>query len=128
MISLYVMYFGVALALMGSVELTFRERAFRFWLKWFRHRFFSLHGVLLIALGFPLTFYKGAWSTFVFIVGLVMVLTGPFILIYPEKMRKSFDDISQEAGDGALRGLVAFDAFARVAIGAAFAWCAMLPA
>lgn len=110
---------------MGSVELTLREHAFRFWMRWFGHRLFFLHGAVLIVLGFPLTFYNGKWSTFVFIAGLLMVLTGPFILIYPEKIRTSFDEIAEEAGEESLRGLVVFDAAVRVVAGVLFIYCAL---
>lgn len=123
MISLYVLILGTVFTAMGSAELTFRERAFRFWMGWFAHRLFFLHGAVLIALGFPLTFYDGKWSAFVFIVGLIMVLTGPFMLIYPEKIRESFSEISSEAGEESLRGLVVFDAAVRVVVGLLFIYC-----
>ncbi len=125
MISLYVLTLGIIFASMGSVELTLRERAFRFWMRWFNHRLFFMHGAALIILGFPLTFYNGKWSAFVFIVGLVMVLTGPFILIYPEKIRNSFSEIGSEAGEESLRGLVVFDAAVRVVAGILFVYCTL---
>lgn len=125
MISLYVLILGIVFAVMGSAELTLRERSFRFWMRWFAHRMFFLHGAVLIALGFPLTFYSGKWSAFVFIVGLFMVLTGPFILIYPEKIRESFSEISSGVGEESLRGLVVFDAAVRVVVGMLFVYCAL---
>ena len=125
MITTYVLVLGILLALTGSTELTFRERAFRFWMRWFSHRLFFLHGALLIVMGFPLTFYNGKWSTFVFITGLVMVMTGPFLLVYPEKFRNNVGEMEQQTGEGAIRGLLIFDAAVRVIVGTLLVYCVL---
>lgn len=125
MISLYVIALGILLAFMGAFELYLRERSFQFWIQWFTHRLFFLHGIILILLGFPLTFYNGKWSTFVFLVGLFMVITGPFVIIYPEKIRESLGEISSEMGEETVRRLVLFDSAVRLIIGITFLYCAL---
>jgi hypothetical protein len=111
---------------MGALELFLREQSYRFWMRWFNNRFFFLHGIILVALGFPLTFYNGQWSTFVFIVGLFMVVTGPFVIIYPEKIRESFSEISLEMGEEAVKWLVLFDSAVRLVIGIVLLYCALV--
>ena len=125
MITAYVLVLGIILSLTGSVELTLRERAFRFWTRWFSHRLFFLHGALLIITGFPLTFYNGKWSTFVFITGLVLVLTGPFLLVYPDMIKSNIDEITRETGESAIRGLVIFDAVVRIIVGTLLLYCVL---
>ncbi len=125
MISLYVIALGTLFFFMGTAELCLRKRFFQFWMRWFAHRLFFLHGIILVLLGFPLTFYNGKWSTFVFLVGLFMVITGPFVIIYPEKIRESFEDISLEMGEDTVRRLVLFDSAVRLIIGIIFLYCAI---
>lgn len=124
-ISLYVIALGIVFSMMGIVEMILREQSYRFWMQWFSHRLFFLHGVLLVILGFPLTFYNGKWSPFVFGVGLFMVITGPFIIIYPEKIRESFGEISTEMGEDAVKRLVLFDSAVRFVVGLVFLYCAL---
>lgn len=121
----YVLAIGALFSLMGALELAIRERSYRFWMRWFAHRLFFIHGILLVSLGFPLTFYNGKWSTFVFIVGLFMVITGPFVIIYPEKIRESFEEISSEMGEDVVKKLVLFDSATRLVIGIIFLYCAL---
>ncbi len=125
MIFIYVIALGGLFSLMGAIELFLRERSFRFWMRWFAHRLFFLHGIILVLLGFPLTFYNGKWSTFVFIVGLFMVITGPFVIVYPEKIRESFGEISSEMGEETVKKLVLFDSAVRLIIGIIFLYCAL---
>ncbi|MCX7679067.1 MAG: hypothetical protein N2316_07585 [Spirochaetes bacterium] len=124
-ISLYVIVLGILFTAMGITEIALRQQSYKFWMRWFSHKLFFLHGVALVLLGFPLTFYNGKWSTFVFIVGLFMVITGPFIIIYPKKIRESFDEISAEMGEGAVQQLVLFDSAMRLVIGMVFVYCAL---
>lgn len=125
MIFIYVIALGALFSLMGTIELFLRESSFRFWMRWFEHRLFFLHGIILVLLGFPLTFYNGKWSTFVFIVGLFMVITGPFVIIYPEKIRESFGEISSEMGEETVKKLILFDSAVRLIIGIIFLYCAL---
>jgi len=91
---LFFKYFIITLAsiqaALGIAELTAPSMMYGFWRKWVSSRFFFIHGMLLIVAGFPLTVYKGEFSGVLFIIGLVIVLSGPFVLIYPEKIKKSF--------------------------------------
>jgi len=120
LIERFVLYAGIFLVSAGSLELVFSRQAYRFWEKWVASRFFPLHGILLIAAGLPLTAYSGTFSTFIFIVGLTVVFTGPFVLLYPEKIRSSFRDVSREEGEIFQRRLVRFDGILRILCGVVF--------
>jgi hypothetical protein len=123
MLSLYILVFGVVLIITGTVELVMPARMFAFWKAWVGNRFFFLHGAFLIALGFPLTCYNNApMSTFVFGFGLVLVFTGPFLLIYANRIRKLFTATTTDMDESSIRHLVFFDAGIRLIIGAAFVY------
>jgi len=117
LISKYIFALGAGLIILGGIEFILPVRAFQFWKKWSAHRLFFLHGILLIAVGFPLTVYKGAYSTVIFIIGLFFVLSGPFILLYPEKIGSTFQTASDEMGGEIEKKLIYFEAFFRVAAG-----------
>ncbi len=120
MINTYILGLGIALAALGTIELSFPERAFRAWKRWVENRFFPLHGVLLIAVGFPLTFYRGPFAGAVFSVGLFIVVTAPFIIVYPEKIRKMFHEVDSGISPAGIKTMVLFEAFVRIAVGALF--------
>ena len=84
------------------------------------HRFFPVHGLILIVAGMPLTVYSGTFSTFIFVFGVTVVLTGPFILLYPEKVRASFKEAAVLEGENFRSYLVRFDAIVRLFCGIVF--------
>lgn len=114
----YVPVLGAVLTLVGVLELTFPARAFAFWRDWARHRLFSIYGFALVALGFPLTIYDGPLSGIIFVFGIITMLMGPFIILYPHKFREIYDDMEAEMdGDSMLR-LLRAEAMLRVVMGA----------
>ena len=120
MLGLYVFTFGVVASAIGIGELLMPGKAFFLWKKWAGNRFFFLHGLMLIAAGFPLTFYKGVFSTAIFAVGLIIVLTGPFILLYPEKVRDMFETMAAEMPDQGIQRIVIFEGVIRTMAGMLF--------
>ena len=106
------------LIIMGAVELVVPPRAFGLWKSWVFNRYFFLHGSLLIAGGFPLTIYEGPLSTIIFIFGIIAVLTGPFVLIYPDKIRHMFQAMSEEMKDGDIKKVIYIEGSLRIAAGA----------
>lgn len=95
-------------------------RAFLMWKKWVSGRFFPVHGVMLIITGLPLTIYKGYLSSIIFYIGLLIVFMGPFVLIYPEKIQKVFDDSENVFKQKDIKIMIYFDAFFRFASGTIF--------
>jgi hypothetical protein len=63
-------------------------KSFLTWKEWISCRFFRFHGAALIVIGFPLTIYNGYLSSVIFLIGLVVVFTGPVILIYRKRSAK----------------------------------------
>ncbi|HQO01606.1 MAG TPA: hypothetical protein PLI62_05000 [Spirochaetota bacterium] len=120
MLGLYVFTFGVVASAIGIGELLMPGKAFLLWKKWAGNRFFFLHGLMLISAGFPLTFYKGVFSTAIFAVGLIIVLTGPFILLYPEKVRDMFETMAAEMPDQGIQRIVIFEGVIRTMAGMLF--------
>ena len=118
MIPLYILILGIFLVFLGAVELTIPLRAFRFWKSWVFKRYFFLHGSVLIAAGFPLTIYQGPLSTLLFIIGIFAVLTGPFVLIYPEKIRHMFQAMSEDMKDSDIKKMIYIEGSLRIAAGA----------
>ena len=93
---------------------------FNLWLRWINNKLYFLHGVLLILGGFPLTVYSGRFSGIIFAIGLMVVFTGPFVLIYPEKIRGMFNAIAGEPDLKKIRGFILIDASLRVVSGIFF--------
>lgn len=118
MIDIYVSILGAAMVALGTAEFTGPQMAFSLWRRWAAHRLFFLHGALLIGAGFPLVLYRGPLSTPILIIGVVIVLTGPFILIYPEKFRAMFNSIEEEMGAERVPTLMRMESIIRIALGA----------
>lgn len=118
MISIYILILGIILFCIGCAEMLAPLRAFDFWKGWVSTKFFFLHGALLILAGFPLTVYQGPLSTVLFIFGLLAVLVGPFVLIYPEKFRQMFLAMSEEMKDKDIRKIIFAEGLLRMAAGA----------
>ena len=117
MINYFILFFGIIQLIIAFVEITMPYRSFLSWKTWISCRFFPFHGVALIIVGFPLTIYKGYLSSVIFLIGLVVVLTGPVILIYPEKIREAFSFSSETFQEVSLKKIVRFDAVMRMAAG-----------
>jgi hypothetical protein len=89
------------------------------WIKISSSRLYFLYGIALIVAGFPLTLVPSSnpLSTPLFIVGLIVVFSGPFILIYPEKIKNIFFQGLEELGQTGSRFALIIDAIARIATG-----------
>lgn len=124
-INIYVLAFGIALVAIAAAELFYPAAAFRLWRGWVSHNLFRLHGLVLVASGFPLTLFRGAMHGGVFALGFVIVLTAPFILIYPEKIRRMFETISLEMDEDGVRRVMYIEAFVRAAAGIFFITAAL---
>jgi hypothetical protein len=120
LINLYVAVLGAGMICLGAVELVFPARFFRFWEAWSSHRMFFIHGIILVIGGFPLTAYRGAFSAFIFIIGVFFVISGPFIIIYPGKFGRTFEAASREMTGNARNRLIYLEALFRIAGGSIF--------
>lgn len=118
MLALYVLILGIILAIIGGMEIIAPQKAFTIWRRWVSHRLFFLHGSLLIIAGFPLTIYNGPLATVIFIIGLFAVLTGPFVLIYPDTIRQMFRAMAEEIKDGDIKKIIFTEGALRIAAGA----------
>lgn len=115
----YILVFGIIVVFMGLLEIIFPQWMLSFWVSWTTSKWFFLHGIILIAAGFPLTLvpHHNPLSTPLFIVGMIVVFSGPFILIYPEKIRNLFIQGLDELGQTGSRFALIVDAIARIAAG-----------
>ncbi len=114
MISLFILSFGLIQLVISIVEMAIPYKSFLAWKAWILCRFFPFHGAALIVIGFPLTIYNGYLSSLIFIIGLIVVFTGPVILIYPEKIREAFIYSENSFGEGGLKKIIRFDACMRI--------------
>jgi hypothetical protein len=119
MLLYYLLTLGIFLACAGTFEICLPLKAFAFWKKWSSSKFFFLHGILLIAAGFPLTIYTGPLSWLIFVMGLLAVLTGPFVLIYPDKFKMMFGAAAEELKDPTIKKMVVAEGAVRIAVGTA---------
>jgi hypothetical protein len=121
MISVYILVLGLAAIAVGLFEALQPLRALGLWKQWIAHRYFFLHGGLLIALGLPLTCGDGTLiGKIIFTMGLIMVFTGPFILLYAGRIRRMFMSVTAEMDGPALKRLICIDAAVRISAGAIF--------
>ncbi len=120
-VEIYIAAAGIMLILMAVFEFFRPERAFYFFQRYVFYRYFPLHGLFLIAAGFPMILYRGTLSNIIFVIGVITILTGPFILFYPEKIRNLFAGITEEMGHAEIRRLIYADASLRLLLGALFA-------
>jgi hypothetical protein len=98
------------IALMGFFS---PYRTFLMWKTWVLNKFFPMHGIALIFAGLPLTVYKGYLSSLIFVIGLIVVFTGPFIIIYPEKFQKIFENSDEIFNQKEIKTMIFLDAFLR---------------
>ncbi len=117
-ITRYVFGFGILLIIMGCIEMLMPMKAFLFWGRWAANRYFFIHGLLLIVFGFPLTMYHGRFETVIFIIGIFIVFSGPFILLFPDRFKKTFEMAEEEmGGEVGQKRLIYFEAIVRIAAG-----------
>lgn len=120
MFKYFLMVIGTTQITMALLGIFFPLRAFSMWEKWVSFRFFPLHGIALIFIGMPLTVYKGYLSTVIFYIGLLVVFSGPFILIYPEKIRKVFSNSGDMFKSRDIKIMIYVDALFRFSTGIIF--------
>ena len=120
--SLYILVLGAALMIISAVEFMATKKIYRLWKAWIFHPLFPFHGLLLACGGLPLTFFRDTVSgKIMFCIGLVVVLTGPFILLFPGRIRNIFAMTELELREeGEPEGLVYFDAVIKGAAGIFF--------
>jgi len=116
----YILSVGVFLIVLGCLESGFPVKAFNTWKMWSSHRLFFFHGIFLIAAGLPITLFDGFLSGLVFVIGCIVVLTGPFILLYPEKINEMFHSVSAEMNEQGIKRIVYFEAVIRILTGVLF--------
>ena len=116
----FLLIIGSTQIIIALIESVFPQRAFQAWVKWVSNRFFPFHGIGLIFIGLPLTAYRGHLSSVIFYIGIFIVFTGPFILIYPEKIRKVFSDSGEIFKNNEIKMMIYVDAFFRLCIGSIF--------
>jgi hypothetical protein len=109
----FLIIIGMTQSLLAIIGFFFPYRTFMVWKKWAMSRFFPMHGVTLILVGLPLTVYKGYMSSIIFVIGLFIVFTGPFILIYPEKVKSIFEKSDEVFSSTEIKAMIFLDAFLR---------------
>lgn len=116
--NLFYKYFILILAsiqgTIGLAELLAPPRMYKVLKKLISSKYFFIYGFLLICAGFPLTLYKGELSGILFYIGLFIVLTGPFVIIYPDKLKNSFHEAEIEIKSESLYKFIYFEAFIRI--------------
>lgn len=121
MLDKYLLILGIFLTAIGTIEVFLPFKIFALWKKWISNRLFFLHGLVLIITGMPLTCYKHrSVENAIFIIGIVIVFTGPFVLFYADKIKHVFIASAEEMHKKAIRNIMFFDGAMRIAIGSFF--------
>lgn len=124
MLIFYIMILGTGFLAIGLAEFVMPVKIFMIWKKWVNHKMFPVHGLFLILVGFPLTIYSGPISWVIFSIGLIIVFTGPFILLYPERMRMVFGSIQTAPDDEkSVKKIMYLDGVTRLVLGFTLAAC-----
>jgi hypothetical protein len=117
----YILSLGIALIVLCFVELAIPKKIYSIWKQWISHRFFRIHGILIIFGGLPLTFFReGISGKIMFCIGIFVVFMGPFILLFPNKMRDLYLSAETSIEDEDKKGIIYFDAVTRGISGAIF--------
>lgn len=116
----FLIIIGMTQILIALLEISSPLRGFLMWQRWVINRLFPFHGLALIFIGLPLTVFKGYLSSIIFYIGLLIVLTGPVILIYPEKIQKTFSSSSESFSDKEKKIMIYIDSVFRLCIGIIF--------
>lgn len=121
--SIYVLVLGIALVLFSIIECVIPRIIMTVWEKWINSPLFFLHGFLLAVGGLPLTFFRDSISGKIMMaVGIFVILTGAFIIIYPDRIRKYFLLTESEVEDEDRKGLAYIDAVVHAFSGILFIW------
>jgi hypothetical protein len=116
-LSMYVFFLGIILILFSLTELILPDKLYSLQKRWIQHPLFPLHGLLLMIGGFPLLVFRETLSGKIMMgIGLVVVFSGPFILIFPDKMQNIFLHTDKEI-EGNRRTLIYIDAIVRFLCG-----------
>ncbi len=82
----YIFSLAILLFFISLIELFFPSKVFELWMKWIDSKFFRFQGIVYMIGGFPLTQIHHTIAGYImFVMGIIVVLMGPFILFYPEK-------------------------------------------
>jgi hypothetical protein len=112
--SYYVLFLGILLVLLSIIECFIPAKSYSFWKKWIHHPLYPLHGIILTLGGLPLTFFRDGISGKIMMgIGIFLVITGPFIFLFPGRMRAFFTTTESEIGEEDRAHLVYFDAIIR---------------
>jgi hypothetical protein len=111
---------GLFQIILAIIELLFPQRIFSIWKKFILSRFYPGYGIILILIGLPLTAYKGYLSLVILFIALFIVFSGAFILFYPEKIRRSFNESEEIFNNKTIKLLIYFEALLRICAGAVF--------
>lgn len=115
----YILFLGTSIFITGLIELISPKMMLKFWILLISSKLFWIYGIILIILGFPLTLLTShILSIPVFIIGLCMVFLGPFIIIYPDKIRNLFIQSLDELSPKGNLLILHIDAIAHMTIGA----------
>ena len=119
MLMIFILIVGIYVITIGLLELVMPARMLQLWIKISSSRLYFLYGIVLILVGFPLTQVppSNPLSTPLFVIGLIVVFSGPFILIYPEKIKNIFFQGLEELGQTGSRFALIIDAIARIVTG-----------
>jgi len=122
-LSYYVLFLGIALIVLCIIQLLIPKRVYTLWKKWISHRFFRIHGAVIILGGLPLTVFRdGIAGKIMFCIGIFVVFMGPFILFFPNKMRDLYIRTESDLEEGDKKGIIYFDAITRGISGAIFVY------
>ncbi|MGL4370392.1 MAG: hypothetical protein ACRCUT_12095, partial [Spirochaetota bacterium] len=88
---------------------------------WIGHTLFRFHGLLLMTGGFPLTLFRDTLpGKIMMVIGILVIFTGPFLLLFPEKITEAFSMMEAEMKDDDKTGMIYFDACVRACAGIFF--------
>jgi hypothetical protein len=114
--SIYLFTLGAVLFFQALLEFFFPEKMYGLQRSWIFCRWYPLHGIILSAGALPLTFFRDtAAGKAMMAAGIVVVLTGPFIFFYTEKVREIFKETEEEIGANRKK-LMYLDAVVRAAL------------
>jgi len=120
-LSYYILSLGIALIILCIVQILIPERIYSIWTKWISHRFFRIHGAIIIIGGLPLTLFReGIAGKLMFCIGIFVVFMGPFILLFPNRLRDLYIRTEAEIEEEDKKGIIYFDAITRGVSGSIF--------
>jgi hypothetical protein len=116
-LSLYIFFLGIILILFSLTEMIIPKKIYSLQKRWIQHPLFPIHGLILMLGAFPLILFRESLSGKMMMgIGLVIVFTGPFILLFPDKMRTLFMHTDKEIENNR-RTLLFIDASVRLLCG-----------